>query len=115
MTTIESISAAGARNIRHGCLINVATLQELGIPAHGFGSLQHESLLNGKRAFVKCVPHDAVPVGHIVLQSWITSNPGYSEGSVVHLLKADSPDVPSKRENNLALSPKRNLQSGKAN
>ncbi|KAG0065453.1 hypothetical protein BGZ92_005572, partial [Podila epicladia] len=59
LTTIESISAAGARNIRHGCLINAATLQELGIPAHGFGSLQHESLMNGKHAFVKCVPFDA--------------------------------------------------------
>lgn len=102
VTTIESISAAGARNIRHGCLVNATTLQELGIPAHGFGSLQHESLIKGKQAFVKCLPFDAVPVGHIVLQSWITADPNYSQGHVVRLHRVDSPDVPSKHETKFA-------------
>ncbi|KAG0033909.1 hypothetical protein BGZ81_006930 [Podila clonocystis] len=67
--------------------------------------------MNGKHAFVKCIPFDSVPVGHIVLQSWITSDPGYSKGHVVRLHKVDSPDVPILMARKLVISPERDVDT----
>ncbi|KAF9431139.1 spermatogenesis associated protein 5 [Podila epigama] len=115
VSRVESIpSTAGAiESVRTSCLVHPDTLLEIGIPSLGFGSLQHDTILEGRQLFVKCLPHAAVQPGHIVLQNWIALACSSITGDeiVARLEKVGHVDTPVVVATKVVIAARRNVET----